>query len=195
MHEIAPGIRHWTTWYPKIGHDVSSYWLPDLGILLDPLATPEDVRDATEIVLSNRHHRREALEAAERFGVPVRVPRTGLHEFGDEEPVEPYDFEEPFAAGAITAYQVTRYWPDDGALHIPSLSALLIADTVVNYGRLRFVTDDLFGEDPDAEKNDIKATLGRLADELDFEHLLLAHGPPIPNEGREQLREFANAPT
>jgi hypothetical protein len=191
MHEIAPGIRHWTTWYPKIGHDVSSYWLPDPGILLDPLGTPDEVGNVTEIVLSNRHHRREALEAAERFEVPVRVPRTGLHEFSEDEPVEPYDFEEPFAGGAIAAYQVTQYWPDDAALHIPSVDALLIADTVVNYGRLRFVTDDLFGEDADAEKRDIKATLARLAEELEFEHLLLAHGPPIAGEGRERLREFA----
>ena len=193
MHEIAPGIHHWTAPHPKIKMNVSSYWLAAPRVLLDPLDVPGDVREVREIVLSNRHHKRDAFDAAERFGAPVRVPRVGLHEFGDDEPVEPYDFEEPFAGGAITAYQVTEYWPDDCALHIPSVSALVIADTVINYGGLRFVPDNLMGDDPEAEKRDMKATLGRLADELEFEHLLVAHGTPIPGEGRERLRDFASA--
>jgi hypothetical protein len=191
MHEIAPGIRYWSTPYPKIGHEVSSYWLPELGVLLDPLAVPEEVDGVTEIVLSNRHHKRDAFEAAEHFGAPVRVPSVGLDDFGDDQPVEPYDFEAPFAGGAIAAYQVTELWPDDCALHIPSLNALAIADTVINYDRIRFVTDDLMGDDPEAEKRDIKAGLADLAERLEFEHLLLAHGPPIPDEGRERLRDFA----
>jgi hypothetical protein len=193
MREVAPGINHWTARHPKIGVDVSSYWLPGLAVLLDPLAVPDEVDKVSEIVLSNRHHKREAFEAAERFGAPIRVPRVGLHEFSEDDPVEPYDFEEPFADGAITAYQVTEYWPDDCALYIPPVSALLIADTVINYGALQFVPDTLMGDDPEAEKRDMKGTFGRLAAELDFEHLLLAHGEPIPNEGRERLREFAAA--
>ena len=192
MHEIAPGIRHWTARHPKIGFEVSSYWLPEVRVLLDPLAVPEEVDGADEIVLSNRHHKREAFEAAKRFGVAVRVPRVGMHEFAEDDPVEPYEFEEPFADGAITAYQVTEYWPDDGALHIPSAGALAIADTVVNYDGIRFVPDHLMGDDPEAEKRDIRQTLGRLAEELEFEHLLLAHGAPIPGEGRVRLREFAS---
>jgi hypothetical protein len=191
MHEIAPGIRHWTAPHPKIKMKVSSYWLEGPRVLLDPLGVPDEVDGIDEIVLSNRHHKREAFEAAERFGAPVRVPRVGLHDFDEDEPVEPYDFEEPFADGAITAYQVTEYWPDDCALHIPPVSALLIADTVINYGALQFVPDNLMGDDPEAEKRDMKQTFGRLAAELDFEHLLLAHGAPIPVEGRERLRDFA----
>jgi hypothetical protein len=192
MHEIAPGIRHWTARHPKLGIDVSSYWLPDLRVLLDPLAVPDEVDGIDEVVLSNRHHKRDMLAAHERFGAPIRAPRVGIHDFEEDDPVEPYDFEEPFADGAITAYQVTEYWPDDGALHIPSASALAIADTVINYDGIRFVPDNLMGDDPEAEKRDIKETLGRLAEELEFEHLLLAHGGPIPGEGRDRLREFAS---
>jgi hypothetical protein len=193
MHEIAPGIRHWTAPHPNLGIEVSSYWLPDLRVLLDPLAVPGEVDGIEEIVLSNRHHKRDMLAAHERFGAPIRAPRIGMHDFDEEDPVDPYDFEEPFAGGAITAYQVTEYWPDDCALHIPSVSGLVIADTVINYGGLRFVPDNLMGDDPEAEKRDMKATLGRLADKLEFEHLLLAHGDPVPSEGRELLRDFASA--
>jgi hypothetical protein len=190
MHQIAPGIRHWTAQHPNIGSQVSSYWLPDLKVLLDPLAVPGEVDDVDEIVLSNRHHKRDAFAAAERFGAPVRVPRVGLHEFDEGDPVDPYDFEEAIGGGAIVPHQVTELWADDCALHIPSLSALAIADTAVHYGdELEFVPDHLMG-DAEAEREGIRNGLARYAGELEFEHLLLAHGDPIPNDGREALRRF-----
>jgi hypothetical protein len=193
VREIAPGIRHWTARHPNLGIDVSSYWLPDLRVLLDPLAVPDEVEGIEEIVLSNRHHKRDCFNAAERFGAPVRPPRVGLHEFDEDDPVEPYDFEQPLAGGAITPYQVTELWADDCVLHIPSLDALAVADAVVEYrGPLEFVPEQ-FMDDPEAEKRGIRDGLARLADELEFEHLLLAHGDPVPGEGRERLREFARS--
>jgi hypothetical protein len=193
MHEIAPGISHWTAKHPKHGLEVSSYWLPELKVLLDPVAVPGEVTEVEEIVLSNRHHRRDMLTAHERFGARIRAPRVGMHEFEEGDPVEPYDFEEPLAGGAITPYQVTELWPDDCALHIPSVRALALGDTASHYrDELALVPDEYMG-DPEAEGKGIKEGLARCADRLDFDHLLLAHGTPIPNEGRERLREFARA--
>ena len=190
MEELTPEIRHWSAVHPDIGWVVSSYWLPGLGVLLDPLEVPEQVEGVEQIVLSNRHHRRSAFEARERFGAVVRVPRAGLHEF-EGDPVEPYDFGQPLVGGAITPHQVTELWPDDGALHIPSLEALAIADTVLSSdGRLEFMPDVCFG-DREAEQRSIRAGLTRLTEQLDFRHLLLAHGPPVPDQGRERLRQFA----
>jgi hypothetical protein len=193
VHEIAPGIRHWTALHPNLGIEVSSYWLPGLRVLLDPLAVPEEVDGVDEIVLSNRHHTRDMLAAHERFGAPIRAPRAGMHEFDEGAPIDPYDFEEPLAWGAITPYQVTELWPDDCVLHIPPVKALAIADAVIHYGEgLDFVPDQ-YMDDPDAEKRGIRDGLAHLAADLDFQHLLVAHGTPIPGEGRERLRRFANA--
>jgi hypothetical protein len=193
VREIAPGIRHWTAKHPQHGLEVSSYWLPDLKVLLDPVAVPDEVEGVEEIVLSNRHHRRESFEAGERFGTKVRVPRVGLHEFDDDDPVAPYDFEEPLAGGAITPYQVTELWADDCVLHIPTLNALAVADSVTHYGDELKLVPDQFMDDPEAESRGIREGLARLVDQLEFEHLLLAHGTPIAGEGRERLREFARA--
>jgi hypothetical protein len=191
MDEIAPGIRHWTAVHPNIGWRVSSYWLPDLEVLLDPLEVPDEVDGVSHIVLSNRHHKRSAFEARERFGATVHVPRVGLHEFADTDTVEPYEFGSPFIDGAITAHQVTELWPDDGALHIPSLGVLAIADTVLrdDSGALSFMPDMCF-DDVEAERASIIAGLTRLASELSFAHLLLAHGDPIANSGNEALAAF-----
>jgi len=35
--EIRPGVLHWTAAHPKIRIEVSSYWLADAKVLLDPL--------------------------------------------------------------------------------------------------------------------------------------------------------------
>ena len=52
---------------------------------------------------------------------------------------------------------------------------------------------DRYIDDVGAEKQAIREGLARLAAELDFEHLLLAHGDPIVGDGRELLREWAEA--
>jgi hypothetical protein len=191
MHEIAPGIQHWTAQHPKIKSEVSSYWLPSLGVLLDPLAVPAEVDQVDEIILVNRHHLRDALEARERLGATIRAPRAGAHEFDDGDPVDFYDFGEGLAGGAIIPHQVTELWPDDSALHIPSLNALAIADTVIHYDdELTLVPDNLMG-DAEAERRGILDGLAALAERLEFDHLLLAHGTPVIGDGRERLRALA----
>lgn len=191
MEELTPGIRHWSGRHPNIGWEVSSYWLPGLKVLLDPLEVPDEVTGVEEIVLSNRHHRRSAFEARERFGAVLRVPRTGMQDYSDDDAVEPYDYGEPLAGGAITAHLVTELWPDDGVLHIPSLDALEIADTVLHYrDELSLVPENLMGDDPEADREAILGGLERLSLELEFKHLLFAHGTPIVDDGRERLKEF-----
>jgi hypothetical protein len=193
MREAAPGIWHWKAVHPELGIPVSSYWLPRLRVLLDPLDVPEDVDGVEQVILSNRLHRRDALAARDRFGAVLRVPRPGMDAYAGDDPIEPYDFEQPLLGGAIVPHRVTELWPDDGALHVPELRALAIADSVIGDGDspgLDFVPEQ-FMDDPEAEKRSIRAGLARLAAELDFDHLLLAHGDPVRDDGRRQLAEFA----
>ena len=183
MQEIAPGIWHWKAPHPRIGMEVSSYFLPGPGVLLDPLVPDaelerlEELGPPREILLTNRHHWRDCQKVADRFGLTVRAPRTGMHEFADDDPVEPYDFGETLAGGAVTVHEVGSICPDEAALHIPAVSALAVADGVVSYDGLRFVPDSLMDDPEDAE--------------LEFDNLLVAHGDPVIGAARERLREFA----
>jgi glyoxylase-like metal-dependent hydrolase (beta-lactamase superfamily II) len=191
MEEIAPGILHWQAPHPKIGIDVSSYWLPDLRTLLDPLAVPAEVEGVQHILLSCRHHVRDSLDVRERFAAVVRAPRTGMHEYDDDTPIVPYDFGESLAGGAVTAHEVDAISPDETAFHIPAVNALSVADGVIHYGgELQFVPDH-YMDDPEETKAGLKQAFAHLADELDFDVLLLAHGTPIASGGREALRRFA----
>jgi glyoxylase-like metal-dependent hydrolase (beta-lactamase superfamily II) len=150
VDEIAPRIWHWKAVHPNLGIEVSSYWLPDLKLLLDPIAVPDDVDEVEHILLS-------CLD------------------------------------GAVVPYEVGGLSPDETALHIPPANALSIADGAIRYGDdLGFVPDQ-YMDDPDKDKADLKRGFGRLADELDFDVLLLAHGEPYPSGGREELRRFSES--
>jgi hypothetical protein len=193
VQEIAPGVWHWSARHPNTGVGASSYWLPDLGVLFDPIAVPEAVDAVDEIVLTNRHHLRDSLAARERLSATVRAPRVGMHEFDEDAPIEAYDFGGELAGGAVIAYEVDAICPDEAALYVPSLSALAVADGVMHYGaELGFVSDYLMDE-PERTKEGLRRAYARLCEELDFEHLLTAHGSPIASAGRERLRAFARA--
>jgi hypothetical protein len=197
IRELAPGILHWKAAHPSIGIDVSAYLLTESHVLLDPIMPAEgldwfeekDLRPAA-IILTNRHHWRHSGEFVARFSCPVHASRPGLHEFGPEREVEPFDFGDVLHGG-IVAHEVGVICPDETALEIPEVKALAVADGVVSYDRLGFVSDEHLDE-PEHTKRGLYDRYERLADRVDFEHLLVAHGDPIVLNGRAELREWAN---
>lgn len=197
MNEIAPGIWHWIARHPRINIDVSSYYLLAEHVLIDPLVPGEGLDwfeehgSPTDVLLTNRHHYRESALFAERFGVKVHCVREGIHEFGAGEQVEPFDVGDTLPGG-IVAHAVGAICPDETALHIPARRALALADGAVRWksgGPLTFVPDG-FMDEPEQTKEGLRASYRRIA-QLDFEHLLLAHGEPFVGDGREVLAAFS----
>jgi glyoxylase-like metal-dependent hydrolase (beta-lactamase superfamily II) len=202
MQEILPGVFHWTARHPRIGIEVSSYWLDQPGVVIDPLVPTQEglewfaARLATPaaILLSNRHHYRESAFFVERFGCSVHCNRAGLHEFTHGEAVEGFDIGDQLPGGVL-ARELGAICPDDTALHIPDHRALVLADGVVKGGPyggdgpLGWVPDS-FMDDPPATKQGLLTACERLLTELDFEHLLLAHGGPVIGSGRALLEEL-----
>ncbi len=93
----------------------------------------------------------------------------------------------------MTALHVGVLCDDEGALHIDAGDgALLLADAVhQSDDGLGFFSDPLLGDDPESVKQGLKAVLHALADSLEFDALLLAHGEPLQTGGRGALRAFA----
>lgn len=200
MKEILAGLFHWTAKHPRIHVEVSSYWLEDGGVLIDPLV-PEDVGiewfaerpvAPAAIVLSNRHHFRHSADFQAAFGCPVYCRRTGLHEFTHGEQVTGFDPGEQLPGG-ILAHEVGGLSPDETALYLPGVRALAFADSIVRArdGAIGFVSDRLM-DDPPETKRALLAAFARLLEELDFEHLLLAHGGPLLGDGRARLQELVD---
>jgi hypothetical protein len=196
VQEIAPGLWHWTARHEHLGIDVSSYYLSEQRVLIDPIMPPDGLaaleRDGApeHVVLSNRHHDRDAWRMREAFGCTVHCVRNGLHELDGRGPVEPFDFGEQLPGG-IVVHEVDAICPDETALHLPAQRALVCADGVVRWpGKdgLSFVPDN-FMDDPEQTKAGLCDAYTRLL-ELDFELLLLAHGEPVLADGKGALRAF-----
>jgi hypothetical protein len=196
VREIASGLWYWTARHPHIGVAVSSYYLLLERVLIDPMI-PDDGLDwfrahstPRHVLLSNRHHDRDAWRLQEAFGCTVHCVRSGLHELEGRGPVEPFDFGDELP-GRVTACEVDAICRDETALYIPAHRALACADGVVVWpGKhgLSFVPDKLM-DSPEETKEGLRAAYRRLLD-LDFDLLLLAHGDPIVKGGKEALRTF-----
>jgi hypothetical protein len=192
MEEIQPGVLHWTAYRDTIGQDVHSYLHVPSGTLLDPMVPLQGV-DALprveRIVLTNRLHYRDS----DAFGCPVFCHEAGLHHFPDRN-VEGFSWGVELAPG-VTAHEVGVLCPEETAVQLGN--ALAFADAVIRgrHGELGFVPDHLLGDDPKAVKAGLRERFRRLADEVEFDALLMAHGEPISTGGRSALRTFADAPT
>jgi hypothetical protein len=196
VEEIAPGLWHWTARHEHIGKEVSSYYLPEERVLIDPMIPAEGLEWFEEhgapehVLLTNRHHDRHAWRLKDAFGCTVHCVREGLHELEGHGPVEAFAFGDGLPGG-IVAHEVDAICPDETALHLPAHRALACADGIVRWSgqdELAFVPDSLM-DHPERTKAGLRdAYRGLLA--LDFDHLLLAHGDPIVGGGKDALRGF-----
>jgi glyoxylase-like metal-dependent hydrolase (beta-lactamase superfamily II) len=197
MDEIAPGALHWTAFHERIRSDVSSYYLPAAGTLIDPMVPPDGIEAVAahgrpeRIVLTNRHHLRHSEQFVDAFGCTTLCHEAGLHEFRDGPAVEGFRFGDELAPG-IEALEVDAICPEETALHIAAGEGMLaFADGIVRWGDgpLTFVPDGLLGEDPERVKTGLRRAYRRLLDR-DFDTLLFAHGPPVARDGRAVLERF-----
>ncbi len=197
MREIAPGLWHWTARHPKLGKDVSSYYLSPEAVLLDPLLPAEGIdwfrsQPPEHILLTNRHHTRDSYRWHEVFGTEVHCISNGLHEVKPHGPVTPFEFGDELPGG-VHVLEVGAICPDETALYIPGHRALACADGVVRWegvDGLTFVPDELM-DDPPRTRDELAAAYRRLL-ELDFDLLLLAHGDPVTSDAKAQLRGFVD---
>jgi hypothetical protein len=200
MEELLPGIHHWTASHEGIGARVHSYLFTEARAVIDPMV-PEEGLDAIaalgppeRVLLTNRHHYRQAGQYVEAFGCTVHCHEAGLHEFGDGRAVEGFEFGDEVAPGVV-AYELGSITPEECALHVSNGSGVLaFADGVVRRGaELGFVPDGLLGDDPQEVKDGIRAALRHLLQQLRFDAVLLAHGEPLTSGGRDALARLASS--
>jgi hypothetical protein len=196
MEEIQSGLLHWTAYRDTIGADVHSYLHAPSGTVLDPMEPLQGIEvlpRVERIVLTNRHHYRHSDRFREAFGCPVLCHEAGLHEFPDRD-VEGFRWGDELAPG-VQAHEVGVLCPEETAVQVGD--ALAFADALVRgrHGEFAFVSDWLLGDDPAAVRRGLRERFHALADEVEFDALLLAHGEPMRTGGRSALRTFADAPT
>lgn len=200
MDELAPGLWHWTAFRETIRRTVHSAYDAGSRTLVDPML-PEEGLDWFErhgpperIVLVNRHHLRHSVRFVERFGCSVHCHEAGLWDL-DDAPVrvQAFRFGEALAPGVV-AHRVAAICPEEAGLHLAAGGgALAVADGLARGedGRLAFMPDFLLGADPEGVKRGLADAYLRIAETLEFDVLLLAHGDPWVGGARDALRAFA----
>jgi hypothetical protein len=199
MREMLPGLLHWSVYYEKIKVEVSSYYLAGPKVLIDPLLPPGGVagfeQGVDHILLTNRHHYRDSGPLVEQYGCTVWCVENGLDEFSKGEVVKPFKAGD-LLPGDIRAVEVGAICPDEMALVLSLPSGVVaLADGVIRRGDgpLEFVPDKYMGEDPEGIKASLRESYGRLLDQHEFDHMLLAHGEPWIGGAHQALREFVAA--
>ena len=202
MDEILPGIWHWVTPNPSIGGTlVSSYWLDESGVLIDPLLSEETGLGWLEarptppqaVVLANRHHYRDSGRIHQRFGCPVHVPNAGLHDFSDTAHVVGYQPGDELPGG-LSPFVIGSLSPDEDGLFLEPASAIWVGDTLVrsatdSQSRIGWVLDSLMDE-PERTKDGLLQAFSEVLENYEFDHLMLAHGLPLIGNGRAELEQL-----
>jgi hypothetical protein len=184
MQELRPGLWTWTASHPswpksrskaEWGPNVRSYAYDTGGclVLFDPISPPtllEGLVEAQEIgvLMTAEWHRRSADECVERFGAHVYGPPDEL----------PADVE-----------LKPTYYGDELAYWIPRHRALVVGDSFANENGFR-VQEEWLPQGVTGEQ--MRDGLRPLI-ELPIELVLVTHGEPVLEDGREALRAALDA--
>ncbi|MGH7571447.1 MAG: hypothetical protein ACREMK_06340 [Gemmatimonadota bacterium] len=197
VREIAPGLFHWTAFHPEQRIVVSSYYIAPARALIDPMV-PEaglewfETRAPEHVLITNQFHSRGSAAFAEALGCPVLCHAAGLEHVRERVPGAESFEHGAVLAGGIEALAVPGYTPDETTFHVPAAGGgLTFSDILLREGDgpLGYAPDGWYGDDPDPAKRRV-VEAGRALLERDFRHLLLTHGQPIVDEGKEALRAF-----
>ena len=199
MREILPGLYHWRIYNPYIKDKVDSYLaLLDPPVLIDPMEPSEGIDVFKQfsrpghIYLTNRLHDRHCQRYIDTYGTTVWGHHAGLHEFQDGSlAVTAFDHGDDLPGG-VKAVEVGVLCPEETAFHLPIGGGVLaIGDALVRWeGKIGFVPDFLLGDDPSAIKAGIRDKFLQICNQLDFDHLLFAHGDPLVGDGKLALLQY-----
>jgi glyoxylase-like metal-dependent hydrolase (beta-lactamase superfamily II) len=195
MREVAPGLWYWTARHPA--WHAACDWPEDVGcvcyraakatVLIDPLLPPGeedgfwqfvDGHDLpVEVLLTAPWHRRDAYRVAERCRTTVWA-----HDLAAER----IDF--PTRSDGLPTGVEAFLADGDGegqvAFHLPDPETLVVAEFFIGTGCGLKLCPSPALDDHDAFHRSMRKLL-----DLRIERVLVAHGPPVLEDGRRHIAE------
>ena len=195
MKEILPGVWSWSVFNHERGINFNGHMVvnQDGCVLIDPPPmTDQDLDQAgsmgppTAIVVTNRHHTRDAMTPAGRYQarvimheldatlIPAAVRLGGVFRGGDTLP-----------GGLLVITLIAQKSPGEAALLLPRANAIILGDALIGNppGRLNLLPADKFADVERAREG-----LKRLLD-FPFDAVLVGDGQSIPAGGREAVSQ------
>jgi hypothetical protein len=190
LETVAPGLRRWSAWHPEWRQEVGSVAVDtaDGLVLVDPLDPPPEARAPAHVLLTVFWHARTAGElGAEHVWAPAR----GVRKLKNRGVVVTDPFEaDPELPGGIKAFATARegevvYW-------LPQQKTLVVGDVLLGAGAKPQATSEPLRLCPEkwlegsTTKKLVKSLLPLL--DLPVERILLAHGDPVLQGGKDALK-------
>lgn len=212
--ELAPGLWAWSRrhpeWHPgDFGAEVVAFMAetPETTLLIDPLLDGEDdpvwelIAGGTgpiRILVTLPYHARSSEAIRDRFGSGREVSIHGhpatAKRLESQRGFEPFSPGDELPAG-VTAYRVGKPRRHETPLHLPSHGAVVFGDAVVGapMGPRMWALEPIDDRVRRFYAERFAPTLEPLL-ELDFDRLLMTHGPSLVEGGRDGLREAIESP-
>ncbi len=196
MEEILDGVHHWTAVHPNIGMEVNSYYVAPARTVIDPIVPDE----ALEWFREREESRTGSCSpTATTCAIPSACATSSAAGSSVTAPACTSSATAPRSRGSPSATswrrrsrrsrsaRSARRRPRCTSTAAPARSPF--ADGLINYGGIRFVPDNLIGDNPEPVKEGLRRSYARLLDRR-FDALLFAHGEPITEGGMDALKEF-----
>ncbi len=196
MKRIVTGIWTWSVHSAEKRLDFNGHLVAnDEGcVLIDPPEIGGEGRKMADslgppeaILITNRHHTRDAKDAVERWRCPVYIHEEDAEGIAiGTRPVRTYRDGDLLPGGLRVVTLEAHKTPGESALLCPASDACIVGDAVIGdpAGSLRMLPDDKFADPARARR-----ALRRLLDHP-FDALLLGDGVSIPQGGRRVLEGF-----
>jgi hypothetical protein len=212
--QLAPGLWSWARrhpeWHPgEFGSEVVCFLAAgEEALLIDPLLEgPEDpawqlidaeLGKALRILISIPYHVRSAEDVRERYRdratVSIHGHRACARKLGSTEAFEPFAPGDSLPGG-VTAHRIGKPVRFETPLHLPSHDALVFGDAIAGTeDGPRIWSGERVGERVSRFYSERFVPSVEPLLDLDFDRLLLAHGPSVMDGGKRALRDALEAP-
>jgi hypothetical protein len=219
FEQLTADIHRWTArhpeWHPRYewAQEVACFAVEsgDTLVLVDPLAPAEadpfwaeldalvDTSGASRIavLITIHYHARSTADVYRRYReqleVSIHAHASVRERLDPDVPMSAIEPGEPLPAGA-RAFAIGNPRRSETPILLPSARALAFGDAVVGVdGELRVWQVSGMSRRREWYEERFLPTLRSLLD-LDFENVLVTHGPPVLGDGHERLRRGLDAP-
>ncbi|MEA2406081.1 MAG: Metallo-beta-lactamase superfamily [Thermoleophilaceae bacterium] len=214
MHRLREGLWRWTArhpeWHPgQFGAEVACFAAQagETTLLIDPLLPPDPapVIEVVDAVLGRRlailitipYHVRSSEQLWQRYKGDAETTIHGHRACAKRlEDTSAFTAIEPGAElpGGATAHTIGKPRRYEMPLHLPSHGALVFGDAVVEHeGALKVWAHDKVDKKVERFYRERFAPSVKTLLELDFDSVLVTHGEPVLQGGKEALRRALEA--
>ena len=197
MKTLVPDVLSWPWFSERHGYDFNGYLVRHSSgnVCIDPVDMTDEVLEAiaregvARIVITNRNHTRASRRVRERTGAKVAIhPADAAHARSQGAEIDD-DLVIGARVGPFVILDASGKSPGEVALHFAERKILIVGDACVGKppGACALLPETIM-DDP----RRLKASLHRIAAEIDFEVLLPGDGAPILAGGRAALQKLVS---